>query len=110
MVKKTILTPKLKKEVSLYATQLRQNNINYQQLIVFGSHAKGKQHLGSDIDLCIVDRSFGKNRFEERVLLSKLKNQHTLNIEPHPYHPKDLANKWDTLANEINQYGLIFNP
>lgn len=31
----------------------------------------------------------------------------TIDIEPHPYHPKDLLEKYDSLAHEIRTYGKV---
>ena len=73
---------------------------------IFGSYSKGTAKPWSDIDLCVVSKQFGQNRHTERVWLMKLRDMQTLDIEPHPYHPKDLADKWDPLAQEIRKYGI----
>jgi len=106
MVKKTILSPKKKNEINLYAERLRHNGLPIERLIIFGSYTKGTAKPWSDIDLCVVSKRFGKNRHTERVWLMKLRDLKTLDIEPHPYHPRDLADKWDPLAQEIRKYGI----
>ncbi|OIN88836.1 hypothetical protein COW80_05415 [Candidatus Beckwithbacteria bacterium CG22_combo_CG10-13_8_21_14_all_01_47_9] len=78
------------------------------RLIIFGSQAKKKAKPWSDIDVCVVSDIFGKNRHTERVRLMRLTDEISLDIEPHPYHPKDLADKWDPLAQEIRKYGVAW--
>ena len=106
MVKKTILNSKQKNEINIYADRLRQNGLPIDRLIIFGFYYKRTAKPWSDIDLCVVSRRFGVNRHTERVWLMKLRDVKTLDIEPHPYNPKDLADKWDPLAQEIRKYGI----
>lgn len=103
---KTILDPKIVKQIKDFGKILQKNRLKVDKLILFGSYSKGTQKPWSDIDLCVVSPKFGKNRFEERVRLMKLSLKGGENIEPHPYNPKDLNNKWDPLASEINIYGV----
>ena len=42
------------------------------------------------------------------VFLKKLTTQVDSMIEPHPYHPQDLKEKWDPLACEIRKHGITF--
>lgn len=93
-------------EVNNYLTDLRKADIKYRKAYIFGSHAKGTAKGWSDIDLCIVSKEFGVNRHDERIRLLKLRNDGTLEIEPHKYNEKDLANRWDPLAVEIRKYGI----
>ncbi|MEA3355081.1 MAG: nucleotidyltransferase domain-containing protein [Patescibacteria group bacterium] len=92
-----------------YAARLKKAGIIPNSLIVFGSHAKGTNKPFSDIDVCVVSKKFGKNRHTEMVRLLHLTDDKTMDIEPHPYHPSDLKNKWDPLAAEILRYGIVFN-
>lgn len=103
---KSSLSSQTIEEVKNYERVLRAHGIKVEKLVVFGSQAKGKAKSWSDIDLCVVSPQFGKNRFEERVRLMKLSIGAGENIEPHPYNAKDLGNKWDSLASEINKYGI----
>ncbi|MEK7595773.1 MAG: nucleotidyltransferase domain-containing protein [Patescibacteria group bacterium] len=76
------------------------------QLILFGSRIKGSETKYSDLDLCVVSPVFGTNRQAERVLLMRLKKGVSDLIEPHPYSPKDLGNKYDPLASQILKTGI----
>jgi len=95
-----------KASVDAYRQLLNKENILVEALILFGSQAKGSAKPWSDIDLCVVSRDFGHDRPAERMKLLRISNDETIDIEPHPYHPKDLADKWDPLAVEINKYGV----
>lgn len=76
------------------------------RMIVFGSHAKGKNKPWSDIDVAVVSRRLGRDPHTERVMLSGLVDSIDLRIEPHPFSPEDLADPWDPLAAEIRKYGV----
>lgn len=105
MVKKTI-DPAIKKAVKRYQEILLEARIPVKKVIIFGSQAKGTAKPWSDIDVCVVSSIFGKDRHDERVRLMHLTLGVDLNIEPHPYNPTDLMDKWDPLAAEIRKYGL----
>ena len=100
------INPKVIQIIKDYAHVLKTQKIKVEKLILFGSYAKGAFKPSSDIDLCVVSPQFGKNRFEERVKLMKLAIGVGENIEPHPYSPSGLKEKWDPLASEIRKYGL----
>jgi len=104
------LNPKTNAVVATFAKRLRAAHIPYEELIVFGSYAKGTAKPWSDIDLCIVSRAFGKDRHKERVKLMHIRNDDTIDIEPHPFHPKELADTYDSLAHEIRTYGISVIP
>lgn len=93
-------------EVKRFGAQLRDAGISFERLIIFGSYAKGTAKPWSDIDVCVVSRTFGDDRQGERVRLMNVQNDETIDIEPHPYHPVGLADKWDPLAHEIRTYGI----
>ncbi|KKS82819.1 MAG: polymerase, beta domain protein region protein [Candidatus Gottesmanbacteria bacterium GW2011_GWA1_43_11] len=101
------LTKEIALQVSRFAKQLQLSKIPVNHLIVFGSQAKGDAKPWSDIDICVISDTFGKDRHRERVTLMKLTDEKTIDIEPHPYHPRDFADKWDPLAHEIKKYGIV---
>ena len=107
MAKKTILEDTPEKIIKAYKKNLEENGIKVEKMILFGSHAKGTAKPWSDLDLCVVSKQFGKNYHEELVRLMQLTNSVGLIIEPHPYHPKDLADYYDPLAYEINKTGKV---
>lgn len=100
------ITRKIALQVFHFAKRLQQNGIPVNSLIVFGSQVKGTAKPWSDIDVCVISDIFGKDRHGERVTLMKLTDKQSSDIEPHPYHPRDFADKWDPLAAEIRKYGI----
>ena len=87
--------------------QMLEGNMQVDKVIIFGSQTKGTAKKYSDIDVCVVSPIFGKDRQGERVFLSRFVDTIDLRIEPHPYHPNDLNDGWDSLAHEILTHGVI---
>lgn len=92
--------------VEKFVLQLKLSGIPVSQVYVFGSQAKGNAHEFSDIDTCIVSTIFGRDRHSERLSLMNLLDHETESIEPHPYSPEGLTDKFDPLANEIRKTGI----
>lgn len=108
MVGKSFLTDKPNNLINKFYQKLLEKNIPVEKLILFGSYAKGTQKAWSDLDICVVSKKFGKDRFDERVFLQNLALDIEPLIEPHPYSPKDLEDKWDPLADQIRKYGKVW--
>jgi predicted nucleotidyltransferase len=104
MVKNT-LSPGILGLVERYA-QLAKKKYPIQQVIVFGSQAKGQAHEWSDIDVCLVSNQFGHDFFEEKSQLRYLTIPISTKIEPTPMNPIALQSKYNTLAHEIRTYGI----
>ena len=51
---------------------LRQHQIRAECIVLFGSHSQGQAHSQSDIDLAVISRDFGRDRFWEGSLLNRL--------------------------------------
>ena len=100
-----IINPTIVNLVKRYKTAVSEK-IPVQQLIVFGSQVKGTAKPWSDIDVCVVSPQFGHDYHAERVSLMNIRNTEFVDIEPHPYHPNDLKDKWDGLAAEIRRTGI----
>ncbi|HCS78125.1 TPA: nucleotidyltransferase domain-containing protein [Patescibacteria group bacterium] len=107
MDQQTLLSDTPKNLIEKYRKVLKANNVAFDKMIVFGSFAKKTQHMASDLDVCVVSKEFGKDAFAEMIMLAKYAAQVDSLIEPHPYSPQDLADKWDPLAHEIRIHGII---
>mgnify|MGYP001587636290 CR=1 FL=1 len=103
---KHVLNTHITNIVRLYGKELRDKGVQFTQLIVFGSQAKGTAKQWSDIDVCVVSPAFGNDRHTERVGLMRVRDDRLLDIEPHPFSPADLDDKYDPLASEIRKYGI----
>ena len=70
---------------------------------VFGSHIKGTATKHSDIDLALV-LDTNQDLFDLTVELMNLRNDNSLEIEPHPFRAKDFyGSSW---AHEIIGKGI----
>lgn len=105
MVAKTVLSDTPRNLIKKYRRVLIKAGIPVTQMIMFGSYAKGTAKPWSDVDVCIVSSSFGKNAFKEMVWLSKLTATVDTMIEPHPFNLGDLNDPYDSLAQEIRRHG-----
>ena len=56
-----------------YLTILKENNLNYIRVYLYGSYAKGNYKKDSDIDLAIVSDDFSGDVIDDQLLLMKLK-------------------------------------
>lgn len=100
------LDRQVKDIVRRYHRVLEQSGIPIQELLVFGSHAKGVDQPWSDIDVAVVSPAFGHDCLRERSQLLRLRRRISTSIEPHPFHPDDLHDRWSTLAQEVRKYGI----
>jgi predicted nucleotidyltransferase len=62
----------IKSRVIQLKALMEAEGIHFDGAILFGSHAKGTAGHDSDVDLAILSRDFGKDRFEESALLNRL--------------------------------------
>ena len=90
-----------------YLDHVKNSGIPIDSAYLFGSFAKNKGVKNSDIDVCIVSKKFGKNYFNEGVKLAHLTHAIDDRLEPHPMHPKDLNDRYNTLAHEIKIHGIL---
>lgn len=97
---------KIKKIIYRFADKLRENNIEFEYLILFGSHVKDQAGPHSDIDVAVVSDDFGKNRLKERIKLMKISSDIDSRIEPHPISLKDWKEGWKELVEEIERTGI----
>lgn len=106
MVKQAKLSKSVLNQVKLFIRKIELAKISVDKIIVFGSHAKGTAHKDSDIDVCVVSTQYEDNHWDSALELTHLKDDSTIDIEVHTMSPRDLANKYDTLASEIRKYGI----
>lgn len=105
MAQATVLTDTPEKLIKKYRQVLKAEGIPVGKMILFGSYAKGEAKPWSDVDVCVVSSSFGRDPYQEMVRLKQLTVRVDSMIEPHPYNPADLADPLDPLAWEIQRTG-----
>jgi predicted nucleotidyltransferase len=73
---------------------------------IFGSYAKNKQQLDSDIDVALVIDNLPENdRFDTQVRLMMIASKIDNRIEPHPISKQDLISN-SPFALEIRRTGI----
>ena len=92
-----------------YVQNIKNSGVPILNAYLFGSYAKGNHHKDSDIDICIVSNNFGNDYIKESVNLRKFAFEIDSRIEPVPFTPDDLNDKYSTLASEIKKYGILIN-
>lgn len=105
----TKLNPIILDSVQRYGRALLESGIPIQDIIVFGSQVKGTAHADSDIDVAVVSSQFTGYRFDDAILLTRLRGE-MYQIEPHPMHPDDLNNPWSTFSHEVKTHGVSILP
>ena len=68
-----------------YLRILRENDLNYAKVYLYGSYAQENYKKDSDIDLAIVSNDFSGDVIDDQLLLMKLRRKVDLRIEPHPF-------------------------
>lgn len=96
----------IKKIANKYLLEVVKSGIPVNAAYLFGSYAKGDSNKNSDIDIGIVSSKFGKDYFEESLKLRFLTSDIDARIEAVPLNPKDINDKYSTLAAEIRKYGI----
>jgi len=107
MAKQITLEQKDINLINKYITLLKKNGIKVSQVILFGSHTKGNAKPDSDIDIAVVSSQFGRDNLKEMMLLRKLALEIDSHIEPLPFSPQDLEDRYSTLSQEIKKYGVL---
>ena len=90
-----------------FVDALTVRGIRVEKAILYGSHASGRIHAGSDLDLAIISPDFGKDRYEERKKLLQIAWRIDPRIEPLPVSSESYENDtWIPLIYEIRQKGI----
>lgn len=97
----------LRQIIKEYVSRIRKAGIVVHEVRLFGSRAHGTPREWSDIDLCIVSPQFGRDRQEEmtRLLMLTSTMDTPVPIEPIPFAPGDIDDRYSTLATEIRERG-----
>ena len=92
--------------VNEYVNLLKQKGVDVEKVILFGSYAKGTAKPESDIDVAIISSQFGKNNLKEMMFLRRIALKIDSHLEPLPFSPKDMNDRYSTLAQEIIKHGI----
>ena len=92
--------------VKIFLARLDTAGIHVTKAYLFGSYLTGKTDEWSDIDVAVVSPQISDDRFEERIILTKIAISVDDRIEPLPFNPDNFT-KDDPLSREIIKTGLI---
>ena len=102
MAKKSIIVI-----IKKFAAALIKKGITVDKIILYGSHAKGKERPDSDIDVAVVSRDFGKDKIEEGMLLFTIAGEIDARLEPVPISLESYKkDTWVPLIYEIRTKGI----
>ena len=88
-----------------FIKSLSQAGIPVSAAYLYGSYAKGNAKPYSDIDICIISPSLGKDMIDEMVKLRQISRKIDDRIEALPFGTDDIKNPYDPLAAEIRRFG-----
>lgn len=94
------------KKAQDFVAKLKNDGTPIQSAYLFGSYAKGTARKDSDIDVCVVSPTFGKNYIDEIVELNQKADKIDIRIEAIPMTPEDFSNRYDSLCHEIKTTGI----
>jgi len=95
--------------IILLRDKLKQEGVEFQKIILFGSYATGNAHIDSDIDVAVVlPFSISHNAREKVKDIAWWAKQINVKLEPHILSSNDLENRFFSLPSEIKKNGVIF--
>lgn len=90
-----------------YCTNLKIIGIEIDKIVLYGSYAKRKPRLDSDIDVAVISKYFGKDRVEEGMMLFRLAGDVDPRIEPVAISLESYnKDTWIPLIYEIRKNGI----
>lgn len=93
--------------VKKFQRALDAKGIRVGKMILYGSRANGKFREDSDIDVAVVSPDFGRDRFEEGVMLFRIACDIDPRIEPVPISSESYEkDTWVPLIYEIREKGV----
>lgn len=98
----------IKSIIESFRRELIIKGYRIEKIILFGSYSAGKYYDSSDIDIAVISPDFGKDRFEEGLLLRKIASSIDPRIEPIPISiEKFESGDWIPIIYEIKEKGII---
>jgi len=91
--------------IKTFLERLNTAGIHVTKAYLFGSYLTGITDKWSDIDVAVISPQISDDRFEERIILTKIAITIDDRIEPLPFNPADFSED-DPLAREIINKGL----
>ena len=96
----------VKKIVKKYAENLQKADFPFYAIYLYGSHARGKAHKWSDIDVAVVSDKLKQNSEKNRLQLWQIRRDIDTRIEPVGFTIKEFQNNEDPMVYEIRKTGI----
>ncbi len=94
--------------VTNYGKLIKENGIDFNRIILFGSYAKNLFRKGSDIDVAVIIKDLkDEDEHKTQVDLGKLTWNFDTRIEPHPVSLESFLNNETPFVKEIKKFGLV---
>jgi len=91
-------------KIAIKYTDSIRSRYHIENVILFGSFAKGTYHADSDIDLAIIFKSID-DIIDMQIELMKMRTDDDLMIEPHPFSLSDFQSS-NPVVSEILKTGI----
>ena len=91
-------------KIAIKYTDSIRTKYRIENVILFGSYAKGTNHADSDIDLAIIFKSID-DIIDMQIELMKMRTDDDLMIEPHPFSLSDFQ-PLNPVVSEILKTGI----
>ena len=98
-------TKEISEIIRRYRAILLEAGFPLERIILFGSFARNKQKVYSDIDVAVVLKNYSSDRFIARLELMKYSREFEEVIEPHPFLTTEF-DKSDPLVCDILENGI----
>ena len=105
-------TDQVKTIVKKYIDLLREKDISFSHVYLYGSYATGKNTPESDIDIAVVVKELNENepRIDKQMTLWKLTPKVDMRIEPIVLEEKDFKEGYASImANQVKKYGILID-
>jgi len=99
------IPPEIRETIAKYIRALKENHVNVEQAVLFGSYAKGNYSEWSDIDLAVVSRAFEGSWIKDRQKIRSITLSISSDIQVLPYRPEDFVSD-DPFVREIIETGI----
>ena len=107
MRNRTAHVSEIQGEIQAFVQAVLSHGIDVEQVILFGSFAKGGAHRYSDIDLAVVSSQFGRDEIAEMMALSRWSLPVSNRIEAVAISKEMLGQSDYALITEIEKWGKI---
>jgi predicted nucleotidyltransferase len=102
-----MVSEEIREVIRQFAAVVASRGVHIDKVLLFGSYAADRETRDSDLDVAIVSRDFGQNRFNEGKFLMQLAWRIDARLHPVPISSESFAkDSWIPLVHEIRARGI----